>query len=356
MSLQHCRCVLAGRRRPASGARAPAARGAVAVAAVIALILLQLIVVGIVIAGARDHDLGGQRAQAARAFYSAEAGMNMSLAELYNNVDIDGDGVIGGISANSAWADDPVIGNARFTVEAMSAVSGRKFGAQGRGGPALSRCEFTIQDANISVEGFQGYAPGTALNNVGGWRLWDNNPAVVAYTTNTLARNGGLSCDILAPSDVVHIYTPTSGRWLYTAWQYIPSSTTGTDTYFILMNTYNANGAKYWSTQVRFVLGSNQLYDNLVGGVTGNVLTIVRDAWVLISVDIDLDAGTQTVRYNDQLLYTASWNRLGGVRAFAAVDLYGSSASHVYYDDIRLAPYNAGASKITSWTMAAPSP
>lgn len=329
-------------------------RGTVAVAVVIALVMLQLVVVGIVISGARDHDLNGQHAHSARAFYAAEAGVNMALAEIYSNTDRDSDGTIGSISADGALGNDPFLGATNFVVTPLPASSGRKFGSQGRGGGTLSRCEFSVSDFGAAIEGFQLYGVGVALNNVGGWFPWDDNAAVVAYTTGTIARTGGRSCDILSTSDSVHLYTAASGQWTYTAWQYIPADATGTDAYLILMNTYASNGPKSWSTQVRFQLSDNTVYDNLVGGVTGNVLTLIRDAWVPISVQVDLDAGTQTVSYNDQLLFAASWNRLGGVGAIAAVDLFGSTASHVYYDDLQLSPAAGFSSKITAWTMAPP--
>jgi hypothetical protein len=63
----------------------------------------------------------------------------------------------------------------------------------------------------------------------------------------------------------------------------------------------------------------------------------VRDQWVPISVSINLDTNSQTVFYNNQQLFTAPWVRMsGGALSLAAVDLYGSSASHTYYDDISL--------------------
>ena len=164
-----------------------------------------------------------------------------------------------------------------------------------------------------------------------------------------------MSCDIQA-TDNVHLYTPTSGQWTYTVWQYIPSSSTGSGAYFILMNTYVSGGAKAWSTQVYFDLNSNILYDNLSGGITGNILGIVRDQWIPIVVNMDLTAGTQTFTYNNQLLFTGSWNRQGGALAFAAVDLYGNGASHVYYDDIQLSPAGSTSFALTEWTELAPTP
>ena len=84
-------------------------------------------------------------------------------------------------------------------------------------------------------------------------------------TRSTFSRTGVKSQDIRATTDSVHLYTQTSGHWLYTVWQYIPSNVTGSDTYFILMNTYAAGGSKSWSTQIHFVFSNNTVADNMLG-------------------------------------------------------------------------------------------
>lgn len=184
------------------------------------------------------------------------------------------------------------------------------------------------------------YSPGTPLHGVDGWLAWDNNLAANASTTSAFARSGDVSIDIVGSaagsiSDLVRVHNITSGLWRYTAWQYIPSSTVGSDAYFILMNTYEANGAKNWSTQVRFDLSSGLVYDNLTGNSAS--LPLVRDRWVPITVNVDLDHDAQTVLYDNQVLFSAPWVRMGGgVTRLAAIDLYGSSASHTFYDDVSL--------------------
>ena len=109
------------------------------------------------------------------------------------------------------------------------------------------------------------------------------------------------------------------------------------------MNTYVDGGAKNWSTQVRFDLNRNTVYDDLGGG--SNVLPLIRDQWVPITVDIDLDNNTQVISYNSQTLFKGAWTRMGGATlSLAAVNLYGSSASHTYYDDVSLIQIPAPAS------------
>ena len=201
-------------------------------------------------------------------------------------------------------------------------------------------------------EGFESYAGGTQLHGVNGWAGWDNAAGSGAKTSLLFAHTGAESVDILGSasgsiSDLVHTFTATSGKWRFTAWQYIPSSST-TDTYFILLSMYYAGGSKAWSTQIYFNLSSNVLYDNL-GGVSSNTITVVRDVWVPIIVDIDLDQNTQTASYNNQTIFTGPWLRMGGPVGFQAVDLYGSNAQHVYYDDITLVSMNNPIVRITSW-------
>lgn len=187
---------------------------------------------------------------------------------------------------------------------------------------------------------FDEYAPGTALHGVDGWLGWDNDAASGAATSALFAHSGSSSVAIRgsasgASSDLVHEYNLTSGQWQFTAWQYIPSGATG-DTYFILMDTYAAGGAKHWATQLRFDLSNDTVQDNLFGSF-GN-LPVVRDQWVPIRVDIDLGANSQAIWYNDQHLTTVAWNRYGGGAArLQAVDLYGSSTTTVYYDDVGVA-------------------
>ena len=338
--------------RPRLGSR----HGSVLIIVVCALIALQLAVVGVVYLGARDQEVLVLRLQSSRAKYAADSGMNMALKELYDNVDLDGDGGIGTISNNGNAGNDPTISNAQVTVVPVAASTGQKFSVQGRSGTSRCWYELWVQSVAASIEGFESYNVGAALNNIGGWAGWDSNSGAVGYATNVRARTGVMCQDIISTSDSVHQYTPTSGRWTYTAWQYIPSTATGSDTYFILMNTYVVGGAKSWSTQIHFNLTNNKLYDDAVGGVTGVKLPIVFNQWVPIVADIDLDVGTQTVTYNGTLLFSASWNRSGGVRSIAAVDLDGSTIDHVYYDDIQLAPFGGSRPKVVQWMEVAPTP
>lgn len=131
---------------------APAGERAIAVVAmVVVLLVIDLIIVGIVLGLSRDHDLTVRRVQTVEAMYAAEAGVNMSIRELINDRDEDGDGSIGGISDNMPPDDgnDPTIGNARFVVtkaDDTPAVGETTLTSEGRCGEARRKMEAVLEE------------------------------------------------------------------------------------------------------------------------------------------------------------------------------------------------------------------
>ncbi len=111
-------------------------RGTAAVSMIIVLMLVDLIIVGMVIGGARDHDLTVKRIETIQAFYAAEAGMNMAIRELMNNNDEDGDGTVGTISDDATPANDPTLGQAQVLVTSAVAGPQTTLTSQGRSGDA----------------------------------------------------------------------------------------------------------------------------------------------------------------------------------------------------------------------------
>jgi hypothetical protein len=195
-------------------------------------------------------------------------------------------------------------------------------------------------------EDFDSYATGTSMHGVGGWKGWDNNPAFTAYTTDLYARSGPNSVDITPTSDLVHEFSGySSGVWIVTAWQYIPSSATGQQ-YFILLNTYADGGPNNWSTELQFFNGS------VINDGDGATLPAILDQWVEIRVEIDLDNDVQAIYYGGTLLTQTSWtDGLSGDGALniGAMDLFSNAASSVYYDDISIEESIPSATLETSW-------
>jgi hypothetical protein len=186
------------------------------------------------------------------------------------------------------------------------------------------------------IEHFDTYATGSQMHGQGGWKGWFNDPAAGALTSDVQARSPLNSVDINGSTDLVHEYSGNTEVWTYTAWQYLPSSFSGT-TYFIMLNSYDDAGANLnWSVQVNFDSASGTVTNE---GASGGALAILYDQWVEIRVVIDLTGNTQTFYYGGQMLYTGTWTEEvsgGGALTIGAVDLFANGASTVYYDDISL--------------------
>lgn len=191
--------------------------------------------------------------------------------------------------------------------------------------PVLASAQF--------AEDFDSYPTGTSMHGVNGWKGWDNNPAFTAFTSDVQAFSGPNSVAISPTSDLVHEFTgATTGTWVVTAYQYIPSTLVGPQ-YLLLLNTYNDGGPYNWSTQLRFQDGV------LTNDGDLSSFPILFDEWVEIRIEIDLVADLQTIYYGGSLLTQTSWTdgiSGDGVLNIGAIDLYSANASDIYYDDISL--------------------
>ena len=186
-------------------------------------------------------------------------------------------------------------------------------------------------------DNFDSYATDLQLHGVGGWKGWANDPNAGAFTRDEQALSTPNSVEIVGASDLVHEYSGyDTGWWVYTAWQYVPSTFSG-QSYFILLNTYNDGGVGLnWSTQV-YADADLDLVVN--AGATPGTLPLIYDQWVELRVEIDLVNDTQDFYYDGQLLYAGTWtdeNSGGGALNIGAVDLFANGATAVYYDNISL--------------------
>ena len=117
--------------------RRPAARPASAAVAVIAVLLaVEVALIGAVLSVRREQDLSVRRLETVRAFYAAEAGLNMAMAELRSGVDRDGDGVVGAVSDDGDDSTDPDLGSARVVVTLDSSGPSILVRSEGRSGAA----------------------------------------------------------------------------------------------------------------------------------------------------------------------------------------------------------------------------
>lgn len=195
---------------------------------------------------------------------------------------------------------------------------------------------------------FDSYAAGSGIIGQGGWEGWDGSPAPDALVSGALSRSAPNSLESGPITDVVQTFEDVnSGEWIFTAWQYIPGNATG-DTYFILLNSYKADGVanENWSTQLRFG-----------GGVVESefdaaMLPLIFDQWVEIRVEIDFTADTQMIFYGGALLSSKSWTEGvsgGGAVNLAAVDIFGNNSTPVYYDDLTLEESGVVPTQVASW-------
>ena len=188
-------------------------------------------------------------------------------------------------------------------------------------------------------DNFDSYATGSSLQGQGGWKGWANSPAAAALTSDEHAFSTPNSVDIAPAADTVHEYSGyIAGKWVYNAWQYIPTDFAG-ESYFILLNQYDDLGNTLnWSVQVNFNSSTN-LVENT--GVSGGTLPLIKGAWMLLSVEFDLTHDTCSFYYGGQLLYEGTWTGEvsgSGISNLAAVDLFANGASSIYYDDLSLTP------------------
>lgn len=119
--------------------RGSSRRGTVIIAMLLVLIGLQLLVVLMVMGSARDQDLSVRRLDNLRAFYAAEAGINMAIREMYTGLDEDGDGTVGSISNDSQAISDPVLSASARVVVVKDTGSGSPV-LTGTGRSVDSRC------------------------------------------------------------------------------------------------------------------------------------------------------------------------------------------------------------------------
>jgi hypothetical protein len=116
------------------------------------------------------------------------------------------------------------------------------------------------------------------------------------------------------------------------------------ESYFIMLSNYSDSGeGNHWSVQLRF-----DSEDGIVESeFDTESLPLIKDQWVEIKVNIDLDTDWMEIYYDGDLLVEKNWtagvsNDDSGILNIGAVDLYANQASSVYYDDISLEEVGTG--------------
>ena len=115
--------------------------------------------------------------------------------------------------------------------------------------------------------------------------------------------------------------------------------------YFILLSDYldGAGQENKWAVQLRMdsALGVIECEYDAIS------LPLVKDKWVEIRVEIDLDSDWMEIYYDGTFLHEKEWtatpnNDLTGILNIGAVDLFANGATSVYYDDMSLEQVGGG--------------
>jgi hypothetical protein len=201
--------------------------------------------------------------------------------------------------------------------------------------------------------GFEIYDPGTGLHGQHGWKGWDNNPDFDALVSQDQAHEGLQSVDVADNTDIVQqLGGITAGKYICTAWQYIPSdfqsggSGQFAGSYLVMLNTY-ADGGPHeesdWSVQMQFDSDDGMLKVYHGDGLNTINVPYATDRWVEIRAAIDLDHDWTKIYYDGALVTEYPWTAGvlgggGGALNIAALDLFAGHSTSIYYDDIWLRP------------------
>ena len=198
-------------------------------------------------------------------------------------------------------------------------------------------------------ENFDSYEAGSGLRGQGGWKGWDNDPAFDAFVSDAQACSAPHSVDIQEAADLVHEFDSySSGKWAFTAWQYIPADFASDNdtpydpgTYFLLLNTYNDGGPYNWSVQYNFDSNDGMLKVCYGNGQNTIDVPYITERWVKLQADIDLDNDLVAVSYDGAFIVEYGWTggiygEGGGALEIGAVDLFANGSTSVYYDDFSL--------------------
>ena len=189
------------------------------------------------------------------------------------------------------------------------------------------------------LDTFDTYTPGSIAGQ-GGWSGWNGN-ATLAGTVSTLqASSGTQSLQLVAGNDTVRTFSGvTSGQWTFSLRQYIPAASSGSS-YVILLNSYPTTLNYSAQLLTDFTAGLVGVFDG-ASVQQGSTLSLVKDQWVDIRFDFDLNANSVSAFYNNGLLATYPWQS-GGLNQLQALDLYPDEAAgsaqvgSVFYDNVQL--------------------
>lgn len=195
-------------------------------------------------------------------------------------------------------------------------------------------CVYSSASAQVLYfEDFESFSVGAPLHDVAGWEGWYDSAGSATSVSERHAFSGTKSIEVKSNTDTVQVFDITEGKWVLTAMQYIPSGTSG-DTRFHMQNQYQ-NGAIGRSVQWSFSLGNGVIGDDYDAGASAR---IVYNEWIELKMIIDLDNDLLEQYYNGELFSSRAWV-FSGSSQIQTINLFGNSASTVYYDDLKVQDY-----------------
>ena len=179
-------------------------------------------------------------------------------------------------------------------------------------------------------DNFDSYALDSSIDGQGGWAGWGGAAGCDAYVRDTQAYSTPHSLASIPTTDIVHTFDENTGEWEMTGWCYIPTGSTGNQ-YFIMLNTYILPSTFDWSVQIQFDSDAG----NVIDTYSTSTESIIYDTWVEVKVEIYLDQNSYDVYYNDAFMASNAWQSTG-VNEIAALDIFSSGGSTIFWDDLVL--------------------
>jgi hypothetical protein len=204
--------------------------------------------------------------------------------------------------------------------------------------PAVKQVHNEFPQADF-FDDFESYKVGSDIVGQGGWELWYTGGQSAVVSDDHGSKN--LKDHVL--SDIVQQFAISDGQWTLSMDIYCPSDApTPGEGYVILMSGYGGANLDQWNIQVRFDSSAFQIVEAQFGLGT---LPIIMDKWVQFRAEIDLDADTVSLFYDNQVLweggYTEGVNGTGSTD-IAALDLFSNSVDPIYYDNVSLKAAGGG--------------
>jgi len=180
-------------------------------------------------------------------------------------------------------------------------------------------------------ENFDSLDVGANLHDVEGWEGWYGDEEAGGYVTADQAYSGNHSLEFARPVDLVpHWERKTSGTWILTTMQYVPSTATSGSAYYGVLSGYVEANLEWIASVVSDFENDVVILDGLDPEPE---LPLVRDDWAEIRVEVDLDAQVSNFYYNGELLGTHGADNTTGLEG---IDLWAESDDVIYFDDFLL--------------------